>query len=164
MSASSSPRYHMHNHSTNSLTGPYRRQSRARRSRKSSTTMSFSFTQSLLMYDTIPFYDFLGPLCLFERCWRPRLRASRSASLSLTRALSSEVSPCASHLLLLICGSGDSFAVQMANGGIPCTYCYITSVSYIMREVTKVFLSAHALLANGYDTTTEIALLCYVVP
>ena len=54
----------------------------------------------------------------------------------------------------------------MANGGIPCTYCYITSVSYIMREVTKVFLSAHALLANGYDTTTEIAyvMLCYALP
>ena len=53
------------------------------------------------------------------------------------------------YIPMLTRGSGDSFAVQMAKGGIPCTYCYITSVSYIMREVTKVFLSAHALLANG---------------
>lgn len=39
----------------------------------------------------------------------------------------------------------DSLTVQ----GISCTYVLINSVSFIMPEVTKVILGAHALLANG---------------
>ncbi|CAN7989030.1 unnamed protein product, partial [Ixodes hexagonus] len=34
--------------------------------------------------------------------------------------------------------------------GINCTYILINAVSYIMKEVTKVMLGAHSLLANGY--------------
>jgi translation initiation factor eIF-2B subunit delta len=34
--------------------------------------------------------------------------------------------------------------------GIQCSYTLITAVSYVMREASKVFLPAHALLANGY--------------
>jgi len=34
--------------------------------------------------------------------------------------------------------------------GIKCTFVLINAVSCVMREVSKVFLTAHALLANGY--------------
>ena len=34
--------------------------------------------------------------------------------------------------------------------GIKVTYVLINSISYVMKEATKVFLTAHALLANGY--------------
>ncbi|XP_029845031.2 translation initiation factor eIF-2B subunit delta isoform X2 [Ixodes scapularis] len=47
--------------------------------------------------------------------------------------------------------------------GINCTYILINAVSYIMREVTKVMLGAHSLLANGYVMsrigTSQIALV-----
>ncbi|XP_065844017.1 translation initiation factor eIF2B subunit delta-like isoform X2 [Oscarella lobularis] len=39
---------------------------------------------------------------------------------------------------------------RLARHGIPCTYVLINAVSYIMKEVSKVILGAHALLANGY--------------
>lgn len=44
---------------------------------------------------------------------------------------------------------GQGFLARLTNLGIPCTYALINSISYAMREVSKVFLSAHALLANG---------------
>lgn len=47
--------------------------------------------------------------------------------------------------------------------GISCTYVLISAVSYILPEVSKVFLGAHALLANGYVMsrvgTSQIALV-----
>ena len=44
---------------------------------------------------------------------------------------------------------GRHFLRRLTELGIPCTYALINSISYAMREVSKVFLSAHALLANG---------------
>lgn len=54
--------------------------------------------------------------------------------------------------------------------GINCTYVLINSINFIMPEVTKVLLGAHALLANGYVMsrvgTAQIALVAnfYNVP
>jgi translation initiation factor eIF-2B subunit delta len=54
--------------------------------------------------------------------------------------------------------------------GINCTYVLINAISFIMPEVTKVLLGAHALLANGYVMsrvgTAQIALVAksYNVP
>ncbi|ELT88129.1 hypothetical protein CAPTEDRAFT_95426, partial [Capitella teleta] len=39
---------------------------------------------------------------------------------------------------------------RLVNSGIKCSYVLITAVSCVMKEATKVFLGAHALLANGY--------------
>ncbi|XP_038051378.1 translation initiation factor eIF-2B subunit delta-like [Patiria miniata] len=39
---------------------------------------------------------------------------------------------------------------RLMKHGIKCTYILINAVSYMMQEVSKVFLGAHALLANGY--------------
>lgn len=38
---------------------------------------------------------------------------------------------------------------QLCEHGIKCSYAQITSLAYLMKEVSKVFLGAHALLANG---------------
>uniref|UniRef100_T1JCW0 Translation initiation factor eIF2B subunit delta n=1 Tax=Strigamia maritima TaxID=126957 RepID=T1JCW0_STRMM len=54
--------------------------------------------------------------------------------------------------------------------GIECTYTLINAISYTMQKVTKVFLGAHALLANGYVMsrvgTAQVALVAkaYNVP
>ncbi|XP_072410592.1 translation initiation factor eIF2B subunit delta isoform X1 [Chiloscyllium punctatum] len=52
---------------------------------------------------------------------------------------------------------------RLVRNGIHCTYILISAVSYILPEVSKVFLGAHALLANGYVMsrvgTSQIALL-----
>ncbi|MBN3309160.1 EI2BD factor, partial [Amia calva] len=59
---------------------------------------------------------------------------------------------------------------RLVKKGIRCTYVLITAVSYILPEVSKVFLGAHALLANGYVMsrvgTSQIALVAkaYNVP
>ncbi|XP_065369229.1 translation initiation factor eIF2B subunit delta isoform X2 [Calliphora vicina] len=46
---------------------------------------------------------------------------------------------------------------------IPCSYVLINAVSFVMPEVTKVLLGAHALLANGYvmarTGTAQVALV-----
>ncbi|XP_076803534.1 translation initiation factor eIF2B subunit delta-like [Clavelina lepadiformis] len=39
---------------------------------------------------------------------------------------------------------------HLCRAGIKCSYVLISAVSYIMPEVTKVFLGAHGLLSNGY--------------
>ncbi|XP_033646621.1 translation initiation factor eIF-2B subunit delta-like [Asterias rubens] len=39
---------------------------------------------------------------------------------------------------------------RLMKHGIKCTYILISAISYMMQEVSKVFLGAHALLANGY--------------
>ncbi|KAM9839993.1 translation initiation factor eIF2B subunit delta [Aulostomus maculatus] len=52
---------------------------------------------------------------------------------------------------------------RLVKSGIRCTYVLISAVSYILPEVSKVFLGAHALLANGYVMsrvgTSQIALV-----
>ncbi|XP_075439645.1 translation initiation factor eIF2B subunit delta [Ascaphus truei] len=52
---------------------------------------------------------------------------------------------------------------RLVRSGIHCTYIMITAISYILPEVSKVFLGAHALLANGYVMsrvgTSQIALV-----
>ncbi|XP_004083871.1 translation initiation factor eIF-2B subunit delta [Oryzias latipes] len=52
---------------------------------------------------------------------------------------------------------------RLVQKGISCTYVLISAVSYILPEVSKVFLGAHALLANGYVMsrvgTSQIALV-----
>ncbi|XP_069743294.1 translation initiation factor eIF2B subunit delta isoform X2 [Narcine bancroftii] len=59
---------------------------------------------------------------------------------------------------------------RLVKSGIHCTYVLIGAVSYILPEVSKVFLGAHALLANGYVMsrvgTSQIALVAkaYNVP
>ncbi len=44
---------------------------------------------------------------------------------------------------------GKEMARHMVNLGLNCTYILISAVPYIIQEVTKVFLGAHAVLANG---------------
>ncbi|XP_067240982.1 translation initiation factor eIF-2B subunit delta isoform X4 [Chanodichthys erythropterus] len=59
---------------------------------------------------------------------------------------------------------------RLVKKGIRCTYVLISALSYILPEVSKVFLGAHALLANGYVMsrvgTSQIALVAkaYNVP
>ncbi|XP_023655246.1 translation initiation factor eIF2B subunit delta [Paramormyrops kingsleyae] len=59
---------------------------------------------------------------------------------------------------------------RLVKMGIRCTYVLISAISYILPEVSKVFLGAHALLANGYVMsrvgTSQIALVAkaYNVP
>ncbi|XP_061559784.1 translation initiation factor eIF-2B subunit delta isoform X2 [Phycodurus eques] len=52
---------------------------------------------------------------------------------------------------------------RLVQRGIGCTYVLISVVSYILPEVSKVLLGAHALLANGYMMsrvgTSQIALV-----
>lgn len=45
---------------------------------------------------------------------------------------------------------GKNTMEQLVKHGIDCTYILINGISFIMKQVTKVFLGAHALLANGY--------------
>lgn len=40
--------------------------------------------------------------------------------------------------------------IRLVSAGIQCTYVLISAVSFVMPEVTKCLLGAHALLANGY--------------
>ncbi|CAL8312941.1 unnamed protein product [Lota lota] len=52
---------------------------------------------------------------------------------------------------------------RLVKKGISCTYVLISALSYVLPEVSKVFLGAHALLANGYVMsrvgTSQIALV-----
>lgn len=54
---------------------------------------------------------------------------------------------------------------RLVQQGIHCTYALINSVSYIMKEVTKVLVGAHSLLANGYVMsrvgTSQVALVAH---
>jgi len=45
--------------------------------------------------------------------------------------------------------TGRAMLRKLVNIGVQCSYCLISAVSYVMREATKIFLGAHALLANG---------------
>jgi len=44
---------------------------------------------------------------------------------------------------------GRAMARHMVAAGIECSYIQVTSAPYVMQEVTKVMLGAHAVLANG---------------
>ncbi|KAL4093002.1 hypothetical protein PRIC1_011991 [Phytophthora ramorum] len=44
---------------------------------------------------------------------------------------------------------GRKLVSVLANAGLQCTYLQINALSYIMREVTKVFLGAAAFMSNG---------------
>ncbi|CAM9708992.1 unnamed protein product, partial [Phaeothamnion confervicola] len=44
---------------------------------------------------------------------------------------------------------GRRMAQRLSNAGIDCTYVLLNGMAYIMREVTKVFVGASALMANG---------------
>lgn len=58
---------------------------------------------------------------------------------------------------------GQELLRRLVSKGISCTCVLINAVSFILPEVTKVLLGAHALLANGYvmarTGTAQIALL-----
>lgn len=45
---------------------------------------------------------------------------------------------------------GQAMLKQLMAHGIPCSYIFINAVSYVMKEITSVFLGAHSLQANGY--------------
>lgn len=65
---------------------------------------------------------------------------------------------------------GQEMLRRLVSQGINCTCVLINAIGFIMPEVTKVLLGAHALLANGYVTsrvgTAQIALVAksYNVP
>ncbi|CAM9931032.1 unnamed protein product [Ectocarpus fasciculatus] len=44
---------------------------------------------------------------------------------------------------------GRQLSETLSAEGIPCTYVLLTAISYIMREVTKVFIGASAMMSNG---------------
>lgn len=54
---------------------------------------------------------------------------------------------------------------RLVECGLDCSYILVSAASFIMREVTKVFLGAHALLANGYVMSragsSQVALLAH---
>jgi translation initiation factor eIF-2B subunit delta len=58
---------------------------------------------------------------------------------------------------------GQEMLKSLAILGINCTYVMINAISFIMPEVTKVLLGAHAILANGFVMsrigTAQIALV-----
>ena len=58
---------------------------------------------------------------------------------------------------------GREMARHLVQAGIHTTYILVQSVSYIIREVTKVFLGAHAVFANGCVMsrvgTSQVALI-----
>ena len=38
---------------------------------------------------------------------------------------------------------------ELVRYGLSCTYAHLHSLSYVMKEVSKVFCGAYALLSNG---------------
>uniref|UniRef100_H2Z4E0 Translation initiation factor eIF2B subunit delta n=1 Tax=Ciona savignyi TaxID=51511 RepID=H2Z4E0_CIOSA len=46
--------------------------------------------------------------------------------------------------------SGRGTLLKLSKAGIKCSYVLVSAASYIMPEVTKVFLGAHGILSNGY--------------
>ncbi|KAA8914426.1 hypothetical protein TRICI_002924 [Trichomonascus ciferrii] len=44
---------------------------------------------------------------------------------------------------------GKTLTRELAAAGVKCTYVLITALSYVIRDVTGVFLGAHAMLSNG---------------
>lgn len=60
---------------------------------------------------------------------------------------------------------GQEMLRRLVQCGLDCSYVLVSAASFIMREVTKVFLGAHALLANGYVMSragsSQVALLAH---
>jgi len=58
---------------------------------------------------------------------------------------------------------GREMARHLVNAGVHCTYTMVHSLSYVIGEVSKVFLGAHAVLANGYVMsrvgTSQVAMI-----
>ncbi|KAJ1656859.1 hypothetical protein IWQ61_003642 [Dispira simplex] len=44
---------------------------------------------------------------------------------------------------------GRKLLQDLVDAGIQCTYSYLNSASYVMKQVSKVFLGTHAVLSNG---------------
>ncbi|XP_010169421.1 translation initiation factor eIF-2B subunit delta, partial [Antrostomus carolinensis] len=72
--------------------------------------------------------------------------------------------------VILVYGWGREPLRRLVRQGIHCTYVMINAISYVLPEVSKVLLGAHALLANGSVMsrvgTSQIALVskAYNVP
>ena len=45
---------------------------------------------------------------------------------------------------------GKATLETLANYGIPCTYIVLSSIGFVMKQVTKVFSGAHGVFSNGY--------------
>eukprot|EP00126_Sphaerothecum_destruens_P012731 Sdes_comp21805_c0_seq1m20369 len=45
---------------------------------------------------------------------------------------------------------GANVVKRLTKHGLECSYLLISAASYIMKDITKVFLGAHAFMANGY--------------
>ncbi|XP_067010899.2 microtubule-associated protein futsch [Anabrus simplex] len=60
---------------------------------------------------------------------------------------------------------GKEMLRRLVKCGLKCSYVLISAASFIMREVTKVLLGAHALLANGYVMSragsSQVAMLAH---
>jgi len=58
---------------------------------------------------------------------------------------------------------GRQMAHHLTKAGVDCTYTMVHSLSYVIGEVTKVFLGAHAVMANGYVMsrvgTSQVAMI-----
>lgn len=54
---------------------------------------------------------------------------------------------------------------RLVSMGVQCSYVHISAASFVMRQVSKVLLGAHALLANGYVMSragsSQVALLAH---
>ncbi|KAK3932897.1 Translation initiation factor eIF-2B subunit delta [Frankliniella fusca] len=54
---------------------------------------------------------------------------------------------------------------RLVSMGVQCSYVHLSAASFVMRQVSKVLLGAHALLANGYVMsragTSQVALLAH---
>jgi translation initiation factor eIF-2B subunit delta len=44
---------------------------------------------------------------------------------------------------------GKKMLKSLVAAGIQCTYVHLNALSFVMKDVSKVILGAHALLANG---------------
>ncbi|RLO12151.1 hypothetical protein DYB28_002170 [Aphanomyces astaci] len=55
---------------------------------------------------------------------------------------------------------GKKLIRALAEHGLPCTYIQINALSYVMKEVTKVFLGATAIMSNGAVVARVGTALC----
>jgi translation initiation factor eIF-2B subunit delta len=46
--------------------------------------------------------------------------------------------------------AGKILLKRLSNYGIRCSYILVNAVSFVIKQVSKVFLGAHGMLANGY--------------
>ncbi|OQS02594.1 DNA polymerase delta catalytic subunit [Thraustotheca clavata] len=55
---------------------------------------------------------------------------------------------------------GKKLIRSLANHGLPCSYIHINGLSYVMKQVTKVFLGASAFMSNGAAVARVGTALC----